>query len=61
MLQVAVEFLEWQLPVPVIIIVVFIRTPVMHREKIDQADTFIDLTVFLKMLNKYRNLAQLVH
>lgn len=58
--RVDIYFFIGQLRIPVVIIVVEIRAPVMHGEKLDKADLAIPLAVFCKMRQHHRQFQQLI-
>lgn len=49
-----------QLRIPVVVIVIEIRAPVMHGEKLDKAYLTVPLAVFCKMRKHHRQFQQLV-
>lgn len=51
--------LEWQLHVPVLVIIIEIFAPVMHGQKIKEADMIVYFLVLEEMRKKYGDLAQL--
>jgi hypothetical protein len=51
--------LEWQLHVPVLVIIIEIFTPVMHGQKVKEADMIVYFLMLEEMRKKYGDLAQL--